>query len=49
MARLPGRDHLVQQIGGDVVLFEDHTEREIARANMGDGNAMAKAQLDIHN
>jgi hypothetical protein len=31
MARLPSYGYLMQQIGGEVVLFEDHTEREVVR------------------
>jgi hypothetical protein len=31
MARLPGGQHLVQQVGGDVIVFEEGTEREIVR------------------
>ena len=33
MARLPSEMFLVQQVGEGVVLFEDFTEREIARFN----------------
>lgn len=49
MARLPSKRFLVQQIGGDVVLFEDGTESEIVRATAADGNDMAKAQRAIYN
>jgi hypothetical protein len=39
---------LIQQIGGEVVLFHEGTEKEIARFDPGDGNAAAMAQRDIH-
>lgn len=48
MARLPGDRYLIQQIGGDVILFEDGTEREIVRFSPGDADAAAKAQKVIH-
>lgn len=48
MARLPSERFLVQQIGPDVVLFEDGSERELARWPAGDGNAVARAQKVIH-
>jgi hypothetical protein len=35
--------YLMQQIGGEVILFEDYTEREIVRFDPGDGNAAADA------
>lgn len=48
MARLPSERYLVQQISGDVVLFEDGTEFELVRAPADDGNKMAQAQKTIH-
>lgn len=46
MARLPSEQYLMQQIGSQVTLFEDFTEREIARFDPADGNAAADA-LDV--
>jgi hypothetical protein len=46
MARLPSERYLVQQIGGDVILFEDGTERQIVRFDPSDGNAVTTA-LDV--
>jgi len=48
MARLPSMQYLIQQIGGQVILFEDGTEREIVRFDPQDADAAAKAQLTIH-
>lgn len=48
MARLPSGTFLIQQIGGQVVLFEDGTEREIVRFDPLDADASAKAQKAIH-
>jgi hypothetical protein len=48
MSRLPSERYLIQQIAGDVVLFEDGSEREIARFNPADKNATARAQKTIH-
>lgn len=48
MARLPSERFLVQQIGGDVVLFEEGTEREIVKAPAANAGAMARAQKVIH-
>lgn len=48
MARLPSEQFLIQQIpDGDVILFEDYTEREIVRFDPSDQNATAKAQKVI--
>lgn len=47
MARLPSEKFLMQQIGDMVVLFEDFTEREIARFDPADSNAVLSAQKDI--
>jgi hypothetical protein len=51
MARLPSERYLIQQIGGDVILFEEGTEREIVRFDPhgpGGADASAKAQKAIH-
>jgi hypothetical protein len=47
MARLPSEKYLIQQVGGVVILFEDFTEREIARFDSGNQDATAKAQQVI--
>jgi hypothetical protein len=48
MAQLPGEEWLIQQIGGQVILFHRYTEEEILRFDPADGNAAAIAQLTIH-
>jgi hypothetical protein len=48
MARLPSMNYLVQQIGGDVIVFEDGTEREVVRFPAGDPDAAARAQKTIY-
>lgn len=48
MARLPSDKFLVQQIGDDVVVFEDITEREIARFNPTNLDQVLQAQKTIH-
>lgn len=48
MARLPSDDFLIQQVGNNVIVFEDYTEREIVRFNVTDKDAVAKAQKEIH-
>jgi hypothetical protein len=48
MARLPSDLYLIQQIGNEVILFEDGTEREIVRFNPSDVNAVSFAQREIH-
>lgn len=48
MSRLPSERFLIQQIGGQVVLFEDVTEREIVRFDPSNGNAAAQAQKTIY-
>lgn len=47
MARLPGEEWLIQQIGSEVILFHEYTEEEIVRFNPADGNACAQAQKVI--
>jgi hypothetical protein len=48
MAQLPGENWLMQQIGGQVILFERGTERELLRFDPADGNDAARAQFTIH-
>lgn len=48
MARLPSQKWLIQQIGEQVILFQEGTEREIIRFNPSDANAAAQAQKVIH-
>ena len=43
MARLPSDGYLMQQIGGEAVLFQDYTEREIVRFDPADAAAAAQA------
>ncbi len=47
MAQL-GDNWLIQQIGGQVILFERYTEEEIVRFDPADANAAAMAQKTIH-
>lgn len=48
MARLPGERYLIQQMDdGDVVLFEDGSEREIVHFDPSDQNITAMAQKTI--
>jgi hypothetical protein len=49
MAQLPpDGEYLIQQIGGDVVLFQRYTEAEIVRFDPSDNDATAQAQGVIH-
>jgi hypothetical protein len=49
MAQLPpDGDWLIQQIGGEVILFRRHTEEEIVRFDPANADAAAKAQQVIH-
>jgi hypothetical protein len=48
MARLPGDRFLIQQIGGEVILFEAHTEEEVVRFDPFDADAVARAQKTIY-
>lgn len=43
-----GERHLMQQIGGKVILFERYTERELVRFDPSDADASAQAQQVIH-
>ena len=49
MAQLPpDGTWLIQQIGGEVILFHRWTEQEIVRFNPADADAAAKAQAVIY-
>jgi len=48
MARLANGEWLMQQIGGQVILFRDHTEEEIVRFDPTNANAAAQAQKVIY-
>jgi hypothetical protein len=47
MARLPSERYLMQQIGGDVILFEDGSEREIVRFDPANSMDSARALEEI--
>lgn len=48
MARLGGNgEWLMQQIGGQVILFKEHTEEEIIRFNPADSSSVYAAQQAI--
>lgn len=47
MAQL-GENWLIQQIGGQVILFHRYTEEELLRFDPNDGNAAAQAQKTIY-
>lgn len=47
MAQL-GENWLIQQIGGEVILFRRYTEEEVVRFDPADANAAAQAQKTIH-
>lgn len=49
MARICDGNWLIQQIGGQVILFREDTEEEIVRFDPIDANAAAQAQKIIHN
>lgn len=48
MARLPSERFLIQQLDGEVILFEEGSEREIVRFDPADRDATARAQHTIH-
>ena len=48
MAQLPGERYLIQQIAGQVILFDRNTEEEVVRFDPADPNATAIAQSVIH-
>jgi hypothetical protein len=49
MAQLPpDGEWLIQQIDGEVILFNRYTEEEIVRFRSDDTDAQAKAQKVIH-
>jgi hypothetical protein len=39
---------LIQQIGGEVILFQRYTEEEVVRFSPGDADMTARAQKVIH-
>lgn len=47
MARLPSEQFLIQHIDGQVILFEDMTEREIIKFDPTDPDATSRAQKVI--
>jgi hypothetical protein len=48
MARLPSGDYIIQQLGNnDVFVFEDHTERQIARFNPTDHDQLVEGLATI--
>lgn len=49
MAQLPpDGEWLMQQIGGEVILFHRHTEEEVIRFDPSSQDSVGKAQLVIH-
>lgn len=48
MAQLPGGDWLIQQIGGQVILYHRDTEEEVVRFDPSNANRVALAQHAIH-
>jgi hypothetical protein len=48
MAQLPNDDWLVQSSGSMIFIVHRHTEEELVRADARDRDAVAKAQLTIH-
>lgn len=48
MARICDGEWLIQQIGGQVILFRQFTEEEIVRFDPADANAAAQAQKVIY-
>lgn len=48
MARICDGEWLIQQIGGEVILFREHTEEEIVHFDPADANAAAQAQKVIY-
>lgn len=44
----PDGDWLIQQIDGQVILFQRYTEQELLRFDPSDANAAAQAQGKIH-
>lgn len=47
MAQLPGGEWLIQQIGGEVVLYHRYTEEEVVRFDPSNADATAKTQHTI--
>lgn len=48
MAQLPGGEWVIQQIGGQVILYHRDTEEEVVRFDPSDANAAAMAQGTVH-
>jgi hypothetical protein len=48
MAQLPNSDYLVQSAHPYIILFHRHTEEELVKIVATDRDAVAKAQLTIH-
>lgn len=48
MAQLPGGEWLIQQIDGQVILYNRFTEQEVVRFDPSDANSAAQAQGTIH-
>jgi hypothetical protein len=49
MAQLPpDGEWLIQQIGGEVILYHRHSEEELLRFDPSDASASAQAQKTIH-
>lgn len=48
MARLPSEQYLIQQIDGNVILFEEGTEKEIVKYDSANPNETARAQKIIY-
>lgn len=49
MARLPSGRYLIQQIGPEVILFEEYTEREIVRFDPNNADSIAAGLTAITN
>jgi len=47
MAQLPGGDWLIQQIGGEVILFHRDTEVELVRFNPADPSSFGPAMATV--
>lgn len=48
MARLPSEEWLIQQIGDNVILYQEGSEEEIVRFDPSNANAAAQAQKVIY-
>jgi predicted transcriptional regulator len=47
VARLPSERYLIQQVGREVLLFEEGSEREVVRFDPADRESVMVAQLAI--